>query len=53
MGTLDAGPLPPEPLNDAGWTGVIGVDGVGVAGGSTSDAGALALEFFFAGRYNL
>ena len=42
------GPLPPEPLKDAGCTGVIGVEGVGVAGGSA--ASALAVEFFLFGR---
>jgi hypothetical protein len=42
------GPLPPEPLNDAGCTGVIGVEGVGVAGGSS--AFAFVVEFFLFGR---
>jgi len=29
----------------------MGVDGVGVAGGSFSELGAFAVEFFFAGRF--
>ena len=32
---------------------MIGVEGVGVAGGSISEAGAFAAEFFFAGRFLL
>lgn len=45
------GPL--EPFVKEAWlTGVMGVEGVGVAGGSTSDdEGALAVEFFLFGRY--
>ena len=35
-----------------GLLGVIGVDGVGVAGGLSSDVGAFAVEFFFVGRYS-
>lgn len=45
------GPLPAELLNGPGCPGVIGVEGVGVAGGFSSLFGALAVEFFFAGRY--
>ena len=45
-----AGPFPFF-ANEAALTGVIGVEGVGVAGGSPSDAGGpLAVEFFFIGR---
>jgi len=47
LGTAGAAALPPE-LNACGCTGVMGVDGVGVAGGSFSELGALAAEFFFA-----
>ena len=39
-------------LKEAWLTGVMGVDGVGVAGGSASAAaGAFAVEFFLLGRY--
>lgn len=44
-------------LNEFGWTGVIGVDGVGVGGGSASEDGvaavfeALAVDGFFVGRW--
>jgi hypothetical protein len=46
-----AGALGPF-ANDAWLTGVMGVEGVGVAGGSASDvAGALAFEVLLFGRY--
>jgi hypothetical protein len=46
-----AGALAPF-ANEAWLTGVIGVEGVGVAGGSASDVeGAFAVEFFLFGRY--
>jgi len=45
--------LPAGPLKPCGCTGVIGVDGVGVAGGSFSELAALAAEFFFVGFFLL
>lgn len=45
------GPLPAELLKEAGCTGVMGVEGVGVAGGSA--ASVVAVEFFLFGRYSL
>lgn len=44
-------------MNELGWTGVIGVEGVGVGGGSDSEAvaaaeGALVVGTRLAGRYN-
>jgi hypothetical protein len=53
---FEAGAFPPAgalgPLAKEAWlTGVMGVEGVGVAGGSASEAvGALAVEFFLLGR---
>jgi len=51
LGMPGAPPFPAELLNACGCTGVIGVEGVGVAGGSGSTGGALAVEFFLAGRF--
>ena len=45
--------LPPELNPGPGCTGVIGVEGVGVAGGSLSALAALAVDAFFVGRFLL
>lgn len=44
-------------MNEFGWTGVIGVEGVGVGGGSDSEAaaavvGALVVGTRLGGRYD-
>ncbi len=50
--TAGAAALPAE-LKACGCTGVIGVEGVGVAGGSFSELGALVVEFFLEFRFLL